>query len=97
METIQRFGHTWDITPLQAIRTRFSAIGDVSRLTGPDLNEDETVDVRFTMVDGWIGHCQAASDGRSKEGNKIDQRRIEGTRGQCDAFALERTIESRSR
>jgi ssDNA-binding replication factor A large subunit len=53
METIQRFGHTWDITPLQAIRTRFSAIGDVSRLTGPDLNEDETVDVRFTMVDGW--------------------------------------------
>ena len=52
METIQRFGHTWEITPLQAIRTRFSAIGDVSRLTGPDLNEDETVDVRFTMVDG---------------------------------------------
>ena len=52
-DKLQRLGHDWTITPIDDIQTRFSAVGEVSKLLDPKLGEDGTVDVRFTLVDGW--------------------------------------------
>tara|TARA_Y100001970_G_scaffold128347_2_gene158496 strand:+ start:4928 stop:6769 length:1842 start_codon:yes stop_codon:yes gene_type:complete len=50
---IERFGHTWPITSLGNIEPRSDAIGDVIGLSGPTLNEDGTIDVRFRLQDGY--------------------------------------------
>ena len=52
-DSLQRLGHDWTITAIDAIQTRFPAVGEVAKLAKPTLNEDGTVDVRFTLVDGW--------------------------------------------
>jgi len=50
---IERFGHAWPITPLGEIRPRSDAVGEVIGLTGPILNEDGTIDVRFRLQEGY--------------------------------------------
>ena len=52
-EKIERFGHKWPITPIGESKSRFRAIGQVSKLIPPKLNEDGSIDIRFTLVDGW--------------------------------------------
>ncbi|HIC50680.1 MAG: hypothetical protein CXX69_05090 [Candidatus Thalassarchaeum betae] len=51
--SIDRFGHRWPVTPLGEIVTRVSAVGEVSGLRGPNLSADGTVDLSFTLQEGY--------------------------------------------
>ncbi len=50
---VERFGHAWPITPIGEIQTRVSVVGDVVGLQGPNLQEDGTVSLDFTLQDGY--------------------------------------------
>ncbi len=50
---VERFSHAWPITPIGEIQTRVSVVGDVVGLQGPNLQEDGTVSLEFTLQDGY--------------------------------------------
>ena len=50
---LDRFGHSWPITPLGEIVTRVNVVGEVSGLRGPNLSEDGSVELTFTLQDGY--------------------------------------------
>ena len=50
---VERFGHSWPITPIEQIATRADATGEVVSLKGPTLNDDGTIDLEFTLRDGY--------------------------------------------
>ena len=50
---LDRFGHSWPITPLGEIVTRVNVIGEVSGLRGPNLSEDGSVELTFTLQEGY--------------------------------------------
>ena len=51
--SIDRFGHKWPVTPLGEIVTRVNVVGEVSGLRGPNLAADGTVDLSFTLQEGY--------------------------------------------
>ena len=51
--SIDRFGHRWPVTPLGEIVTRVNVVGEVSGLRGPNLAADGTVDLSFTLQEGY--------------------------------------------
>ena len=51
--SIDRFGHSWPITPLGEIVTRVNVVGEVSALRGPNLAEDGSVELSFTLQEGY--------------------------------------------
>tara|TARA_Y100001980_G_scaffold46291_1_gene29616 strand:+ start:689 stop:2533 length:1845 start_codon:yes stop_codon:yes gene_type:complete len=50
---IERFGHSWPITSISDIKTRVDAIGVVSNLKGPSLEEKGGVELSFRLQDGY--------------------------------------------
>jgi len=50
---IERFGHAWPVTPISEIQTRVSVVGEVVGLQGPNLQDDGTVSLEFTLQDGY--------------------------------------------
>ena len=52
-ERIERFGHAWPVTPIGGIITRASIVGDVVGLQGPELMDDGTISLQFTLQDGY--------------------------------------------
>jgi len=52
-ERIERFGHAWPVTPIGEIITRASIVGDVVGLQGPELMDDGTISLQFTLQDGY--------------------------------------------
>ena len=50
---IERFGHSWPITMISDIKTRVDAIGVVSNLKGPSLEEKGGVELSFRLQDGY--------------------------------------------
>ena len=50
---IDRFGHSWPITPLGEIVTRVNVVGEVSGLRGPNLSEDGSVELSFILQEGY--------------------------------------------
>jgi len=50
---IERFGHSWPVTPIAEIATRADAIGEVVDLKGPNLNDDGTIELEFILKDGY--------------------------------------------
>ena len=50
---IERFGHSWPITSVADIVTRASIVGEVVGLQGPNLLQDGTVNLEFTLQDGY--------------------------------------------
>ena len=51
--SIDRFGHKWPVTPLGEIVTRVNVVGEVSGLRGPNLAADGTVELSFTLQEGY--------------------------------------------
>jgi len=51
--SIDRFGHKWPVTPLGEIVTRVNVVGEVSGLRGPNLATDGTVELSFTLQEGY--------------------------------------------
>jgi len=51
--SIDRFGHSWPITPLGEIVTRVNVVGEVSGLRGPNLSEDGSVELSFMLQEGY--------------------------------------------
>ena len=51
--SLDRFGHSWPITPLGEIVTRVNVVGEVSGLRGPNLSEDGSVELTFTLQEGY--------------------------------------------
>ena len=52
-ERIERFGHAWPVTPIGDIVTRASIVGEVIGLQGPELMDDGTISLEFTLQDGY--------------------------------------------
>ena len=52
-ERIERFGHAWPVTPIGEIITRASIVGDVVGLQGPEIMDDGTISLQFTLQDGY--------------------------------------------
>lgn len=52
-ERIERFGHAWPVTPIGKIITRASIVGDVVGLQGPEIMDDGTISLQFTLQDGY--------------------------------------------
>ena len=52
-ERIERFGHAWPVTPIGEIVTRASIVGDVVGLQGPELMDDGSISLHFTLQDGY--------------------------------------------
>ena len=50
---IERFDHAWPVTPISEIQTRVSVVGEVVGLQGPNLQDDGTVSLEFTLQDGY--------------------------------------------
>ena len=50
---IERFGHSWPITSLSEIKTRSSIAGNVVGLKGPELMADGSINLEFTLQDGY--------------------------------------------
>ena len=50
---LERFGHSWPITPISEIETRSSVIGQVSGLKGPEIMDDGSISLEFTLQDGY--------------------------------------------
>ena len=50
---MERFGHAWPVTPIGEIETRASVIGEVVGLRGPEILEDGTISMEFTLGDGY--------------------------------------------
>ncbi|MED5273873.1 MAG: PD-(D/E)XK nuclease family protein [Candidatus Thermoplasmatota archaeon] len=52
-DRIERFGHAWPITHMGELKTRVDATGIVSELRGPRLQEDDTIELSFKLLDGY--------------------------------------------
>ena len=52
-ERIERFGHAWPVTPIGEISTRASIVGDVVGLQGPEIMDDGSISLQFTLQDGY--------------------------------------------
>ena len=50
---IERFGHAWPVTPLDKLKTRFTIMGEVLHLKGPELGKNNTIDLSFTLQNGY--------------------------------------------
>ena len=50
---IERLGHAWPITAIGEIETRASVVGDVVGLQGPELADDGSIILEFTLQDGY--------------------------------------------
>ena len=81
-ERIERFGHAWPVTPIGDIVTRASIVGDVVGLQGPELMEDGTISLHFTLQDGY----DRARVRPSRQGNPRNVTRVisEGSRVRVD-------------
>ena len=81
-ERIERFGHAWPVTPIGEIITRASIVGDVVGLQGPELMDDGTISLQFTLQDGY----DRARVRPSRQGNPRNVTRgiTEGSRVRVD-------------
>lgn len=53
MNRIERFGHSWPVTPLGKIKTRFSVTGEVIHLNGPEISDKNDIELDFTLQHGY--------------------------------------------
>ena len=81
-ERIERFGHAWPVTPIGEIITRASIVGDVVGLQGPEIMDDGTISLQFTLQDGY----DRARVRPSRQGNprNVTRRISEGSRVRVD-------------
>jgi len=79
---IERFGHAWPVTPIADVETRASVVGDITGLQGPELLEDGSVSLEFTIQDGY----DRARVRPSRQGNprRISRGVSEGSRVRVD-------------
>tara|TARA_B100000686_G_scaffold317243_1_gene365858 strand:- start:1161 stop:2996 length:1836 start_codon:yes stop_codon:yes gene_type:complete len=50
---VERFGHAWPVTPIAKVETRASVVGEVVGLQGPELQDDGSINLEFTLQDGY--------------------------------------------
>ncbi|MBF92415.1 MAG: hypothetical protein CMB78_01400 [Euryarchaeota archaeon] len=50
---VERFGHAWPVTPIGEIETRASVVGEVVGLQGPEILDDGSISLEFTLQDGY--------------------------------------------
>ena len=79
---MERFGHAWPVTPIGEIETRASVIGEVVGLQGPEILEDGTISMEFTLQDGY----DRARVRPSRQGNptRVTRTISEGSRVRID-------------
>ena len=79
---VERFGHAWPVTPIGEIETRASVIGEVVGLQGPEILEDGSISLEFTLQDGY----DRARVRPSRQGNPTQVTRAisEGSRVRID-------------
>ncbi len=53
MDRIERFGHAWPVTPLGDLKTRFTVMGEVIHLKGPEFGNNNSIVLSFTLQNGY--------------------------------------------
>ena len=79
---VERFGHAWPVTPIAEVETRASVVGEVVGLQGPELQDDGSISLEFTLQDGY----DRARVRPSRQGNprNISRGISEGSRVRVD-------------
>lgn len=50
---VERFGHAWPVTAIGEMVTRANVVGEVVGLQGPELLDDGSISLEFTLQDGY--------------------------------------------
>ncbi len=79
---VERFGHAWPVTPIAEVETRASVVGEVVGLQGPELQEDGSIKLEFTLQDGYDrARVRPSRQGMPRD---VSRRISEGSRVRVD-------------